>query len=176
MFRTRLATIVWLAVIGAGGFLAGCQAAQPAQPMTAQAYVAAAKKVVVELPPQQAAKVIAETPDLFLLDVQLVGEYDLAHIKGAVLIPRGYLEFKIAKNDLFPAINHGRVPRLDQPILVYCTLGSRSLLAARTLVDMGYTNVHSVQGGLKAWTEAGLPVEKSYPSAKVPPATGPTGK
>jgi rhodanese-related sulfurtransferase len=162
--------MVGLGIIGSVLVLAGCQQEGPTrQPVTSQAYVAAAKKTVVELPPQQAAKELADDPDLFLLDVQLPGEYDLAHIGGAVLIPRGYLEFKIAKNDLFPAINRGRVPTHDQPILVYCTLGSRSLLAAHTLQEMGFANVHSIQGGLKTWMEAGLPVEKS-------PATRPTAK
>jgi rhodanese-related sulfurtransferase len=138
--------------------------------MTDKAYVAAAKKVVREVPPAQAAGELASRPDLFVLDVQEWTEYERSHLPGAVVIPRGYLEFKIAQNDLFPAVNRGRRPRRDQPILVYCQLGSRSLLAAKTLQEMGYANVRSLQGGLKAWTDANLPVEKR-PAA--PPASGP---
>ena len=61
---------------------------------------------------------------------------------------------------------NGRVPRPDQRILVYCLLGSRSLLSAQTLQEMGYANVHNIQGGLKAWMEAGLPVEKTSPTTR----------
>jgi rhodanese-related sulfurtransferase len=165
MTRTLARATVWFGILGSILLLVGCQQEGAKGPMTAQAYVAAAKKTVVELPPQQAAKLI-EDPNVFLLDVQLPGEYDLAHLHGAVLIPRGYVELKIAKNDLFPAINRGRVPKLDQPILVYCSLGSRSLLAARTLQDMGYANVRTIQGGLKTWTDAGLPVEKTTPTSR----------
>ena len=52
-----------------------------------------------------------------------------------------------------------RFPDPATPILCYCGGGYRSALAADNLQKMGYTDVRSVAGGWRAWTEAGLPVE-----------------
>jgi rhodanese-related sulfurtransferase len=46
----------------------------------------------------------------------------------------------------------------DRQILLYCHDGSRSALAARTLAEFGYTDVAHLQGGIRAWTDAGLPL------------------
>lgn len=165
---SRMTAMAACVLAGAGALLGGCQ---PPGPMTGAAYLEAAKKIVTEIPPEEAAGELARKSDLFLLDVSEFGEYEEAHIKGAILIPRGYLEFKIARNDLYPSINRGRVPKKDRPILLYCTLGSRSALAARTLGEMGYADVRTIKGGLKAWMEAGLPVEKRL--RPTGPATGP---
>lgn len=145
--------------------LAGCQT--PVQ--TESTYVAQAKKIIREVTPDQAAAELRADKDLFLLDVCMWNEYERGHIAGAVIIPRGLLEFKIVNNDLFPAVNRGRSPRKDQPIIVYCQRGQRSALAARTLMEMGYTNVRSLAGGIAAWKDANLPVETS----PVAPATMP---
>ena len=56
---------------------------------------------------------------------------------GAVHVPRGYLEFQV----------EGRIPDKSAPIVVYCAGGSRSAFAARTLGEMGYTDVVSLTGG-----------------------------
>lgn len=53
-----------------------------------------------------------------------------------------------------------RVPQTDTPLFLYCGGGYRSILAAATLQEMGYSNVVSVQGGWRAWEEAGAPVER----------------
>ncbi|HUT57094.1 MAG TPA: rhodanese-like domain-containing protein [Phycisphaerae bacterium] len=153
------------AALALGLIVAGCQ---PARPMTKADYVARAKAAVTEISPEQAHKALREHPDIFLMDVSLWVEYRKAHLAGAALVPRGLLEFKIDNNDLFPPVNRGRAPRKDQPILVYCKLGSRSLLAARTLKEMGYRDVRSIAGGLQAWVAAGLPVEKDTGAAASP--------
>ena len=96
--------------------------------------------------------------DTLLIDIREPAEFERAHIPGAVLLPRGLLEFEI----------HGLVERNrgnpelapeDQPIVLYCGTGGRSALAAETMARLGYRNVRSMSGGLVAWTEAGLPVD-----------------
>ncbi len=82
-----------------------------------------------------------------LVDVRERDEYEEGAIGGATHIPRGFLELRI----------ENAVPDRDEPIVVYCAGGTRSALAARSLQDMGYTNVSSLVGGFGAWKDAGLP-------------------
>ncbi len=158
-----------LVIAAAALALAGCRQAA----LTESSYIAEAKKTVREIAPADAAAEMKANPDVFLLDVSMWNEYERGHIAGAVIIPRGMLEFRIARNDLFPTVNRGRVPRNDQPIIVYCQFGGRSVLAARTLMEMGYTNVRSLKGGLDAWKQAKLPLEKSPTTGPVAPTTMP---
>ena len=82
-----------------------------------------------------------------LVDVRERDEYEEGAIGGAVHIPRGFLELRI----------ENAVPDRDEPLVVYCAGGTRSALAARSLQDMGYSNVSSLTGGFGAWKDAGLP-------------------
>ena len=82
-----------------------------------------------------------------LIDVREKNEWDEGHIPGASHVPRGYLELRIENS----------VPDKTTPILLYCAGGVRSVLAARTLQDMGYSDVRSLNGGFTAWKDAGLP-------------------
>lgn len=80
-----------------------------------------------------------------LVDVREPDEVEQGAIPGAVAIPRGYLELRI----------EGAVPDKDTPLVVYCAGGTRSALAARSLQDLGYTDVVSLAGGFDGWKEAG---------------------
>jgi len=82
-----------------------------------------------------------------LVDVRERDEYEEGAIAGATHIPRGFLELQI----------ENAAPDRDEPIVVYCAGGTRSALAARSLQDMGYSNVSSLTGGFGAWKNAGLP-------------------
>ncbi len=82
-----------------------------------------------------------------LIDVRERDEYEEGAIKGAVHIPRGYLEMRIENEEA----------DRDEPIVVYCAGGVRSALAAQSLQTLGYTNVRSLTGGFGAWKDAGLP-------------------
>ena len=88
-----------------------------------------------------------------IIDVREPDEYAAGHIEGAVSLPRGVLEFKIA--DL-PAVSSA-----DTDILLYCKTGDRAALAAQSLETLGYKNVVSIAGGYDAWTEAGKPTTAS---------------
>jgi molybdopterin/thiamine biosynthesis adenylyltransferase/rhodanese-related sulfurtransferase len=82
-----------------------------------------------------------------LIDVREPDEVVHGLLPGAVHIPRGLLELSV----------EATVPDRSTPITVYCGSGLRSLLAARTLGDMGYSDVASLRGGFNAWKDQGLP-------------------
>src|SRR5262249_32286842 len=81
------------------------------------------------------------------VDVREPDEVEQGAIPGAAAIPRGFLEARI----------EDAVRDRDQPIVVYCAVGARSAFAAKSLQDLGYTNVASLAGGFGAWKGAGLP-------------------
>src|SRR2546422_7255733 len=68
---------------------------------------------------------------------------------GSVFLPRGFLEVKVEKT----------VPEKNTPVILYCAGGVRSALAAKSLQQLGYTNVLSMAGGYGEWKNNGLPFE-----------------
>ena len=84
------------------------------------------------------------------IDVREDHEYATDHAKGAVHLGRGILERDIET----------MVPDKHAEIVLYCGGGYRSALSADSLRQMGYTNVASMDGGIRAWREAGYPIEK----------------
>jgi molybdopterin/thiamine biosynthesis adenylyltransferase/rhodanese-related sulfurtransferase len=85
-----------------------------------------------------------------LIDVRERDEYEQGFIPSAQWIPRGFLELKV--EDL--------VADREREIIVYCAGGVRSALGARSLRELGYTNVASMAGGFRAWKNAGFPFER----------------
>jgi rhodanese-related sulfurtransferase len=85
-----------------------------------------------------------------LIDVREESEYAAGHLPGAVHIGKGVIERDI----------EAKVPDPATPLVLYCGGGFRSALAADVLQKMGYTNVTSMDGGWRAWTEKHLPTEK----------------
>ncbi|HEY7032479.1 MAG TPA: molybdopterin-synthase adenylyltransferase MoeB [Thermomicrobiales bacterium] len=81
------------------------------------------------------------------IDVREPDEVEQGAIPGALAIPRGFLEARI----------EDAVRDRDAPIVVYCAVGARSAFAAKSLQDLGYTDVASLAGGFGAWKGAGLP-------------------
>ena len=84
------------------------------------------------------------------IDVREDNEFATDHAKGAVHLGRGVLERDIETV----------VPEKRAEIVLYCGGGFRSALAADNLRKMGYANVSSMDGGIRAWREAGYPIEK----------------
>src|SRR5215510_12567011 len=82
-----------------------------------------------------------------LLDVREDDEWQQGHLDRAIFLPRGFLEVKADK----------ALADRSQPIVVYCAGGVRSALAAKTLQDLGYTDVYSMRGGFNEWKNNGLP-------------------
>lgn len=85
-----------------------------------------------------------------LIDVREDREFEKDHAKSAMHLGRGVLERDIEE----------KIPEKSAEIVLYCGGGYRSALAAESLGQMGYTNVRSMDGGIRAWREAGYPVEK----------------
>ena len=94
--------------------------------------------------------------DTVLIDIREPAEFQRGHISGAMIIPRGLLEFEI-----IPALEKRGlgVPITECDIVLYCGTGGRSALAAKSLDAMGFRNVKSMDGGIVAWAEAKLPRE-----------------
>ncbi len=84
-------------------------------------------------------------PGSIVLDVREPDEYEQGAIPGAMHIPRGTLESSI----------EGRVPDHGKPLIVHCAGGTRSAFAARSLTELGYTDVVSVAGGFNKWKDEG---------------------
>jgi len=84
---------------------------------------------------------------LHLVDVREESEWALGRLPGALHLSRGIIERDIEKV----------IPDKSAPIVLYCGGGFRSALAADNLQKMGYTSVISMDGGWRAWTEAGYP-------------------
>ncbi len=82
-----------------------------------------------------------------LIDVRERSEWEEGHIIGASHISRSYLEQQI----------DGAAPDHTAPIVLYCAGGTRSLFAAQTLQEMGYTNVMSMSSGFQGWKSSGRP-------------------
>lgn len=85
-----------------------------------------------------------------LIDVREESEYAAGHAAGAIHIGKGVIERDIER----------LVPDPATPLVLYCGGGYRSALAADALQKMGYANVVSMDGGWRAWTQAGLPTER----------------
>jgi rhodanese-related sulfurtransferase len=88
--------------------------------------------------------------DALLLDVRDAGEYGAGHLLGAKHLPLARIDEgagELAK-------------KKERPLIVYCDGGERSGKAAAALKRQGFTRVAALTGGLDAWRQAGLPVEK----------------
>ncbi len=88
-----------------------------------------------------------EKPGTVLLDVREGDEWRQGHIPQAVGIPRGFLELRVEE----------KVPDHKTPIILQCASGTRSLLAARALREMGYENLYNLTVGFNSWKDRGLP-------------------
>jgi rhodanese-related sulfurtransferase len=89
-----------------------------------------------------------------IIDVREPGEFAKGYIPGAINIPRGVIEFKI-----WPYVGYPDKMNSGKKIILYCKTGGRCSLAAKSLQDLGFTNVMSVDMMFKDWLKAGYPVE-----------------
>jgi rhodanese-related sulfurtransferase len=111
--------------------------------------VGEAKKNITEISPEDAAAKL-QNHEAVIVDVREKDEWDEEHIPHAIHLSRGTIELEI----------EDKVPDPNAVIITHCGGGGRSALAAESLQKMGYKNVRSMAGGLKAWKAVGLPTAK----------------
>jgi rhodanese-related sulfurtransferase len=108
-----------------------------------------AKKHVKELTVDQVKAKLDRGERFHLVDVREDSEWARDHLPGAVHLGKGVIERDVEK----------QLPDTGAEIVLYCGGGFRSALAAENLGKMGYRNVVSMDGGMRAWREAGYPIE-----------------
>lgn len=117
----------------------------------------AAANAVIETVSVQDLPYLIGDPDVVLVDVRETVEREAhGHIPTSLHAPRGLLEFQADPDS--PAYNPALAP--DVRVVLYCGTGGRSALAAKTLLDMGYSEVSSLAGGVAAWQAAGNRLER----------------
>jgi len=115
--------------------------------------VADARSRIREATVEEVRQRIEKGERLVLIDVREESEYAAGHAVGAIHLSKGVIERDI----------ESKFPDPNTPLVLYCGGGYRSALAADNLQKMGYTNVVSLEGGWRAWVQAGLPVEHGVP-------------
>jgi rhodanese-related sulfurtransferase len=107
-----------------------------------------AKSRVRELSVEQVKAKLDRGERLVLIDVREDNEWAKDHVTGAIHLGKGILERDAEQ----------RLPDKNAQIVLYCGGGFRSALAADNLQKMGYTNVLSMDGGIRGWREKGYPL------------------
>lgn len=110
--------------------------------------VAAARAAIENLRPDELAEELANSGGgVLLVDVRSAGEHRSATIDGSINVPRGTIELAL-----------GGTADVDDRVVLFSDTGARSALAAAALYAIGYGDVAQLDGGLTAWSAAGLPV------------------
>jgi adenylyltransferase/sulfurtransferase len=104
-----------------------------------------ARQTIPELTIDEVKDRIERGEQWTVLDVREREEYREGHLEGAIALPRGFLEMRVEET----------LPDKTLPVIAYCAGGVRSLIAARTMKELGYENVSSMAGGYTAWKNAG---------------------
>ena len=112
-----------------------------------QEIMAEARREIPEVSAQQVNELLKNNgKSPIILDVRETDEWRQGHLENAVFVPRGFLEIKVET----------AIPDKNAPIVAYCAGGTRSLLAAKAMREMGYQNVSSMAGGYTAWKNGGF--------------------
>ena len=110
-----------------------------------------AKKRVRELTVDDVKAKLDHGEKFVLVDVREESEYAKDHLPKSIHLGKGVIERDIET----------RIPDPSTPLVLYCGGGFRSALAADNIQKMGYTNVWSMDGGIRVWREKGLPITQS---------------
>lgn len=150
-----------VALLACAGLLLGsaamAQQAAPAPnyPDSIKAYVGAAKKQVKSIKLEEFRALVDQQKAGLIIDVRQEDEFADGHVQGAVNVPRGLIEFRIWKLVGFP-----NAVDMNKQMTLYCLTGGRCALATKTLQDLGFTNVTSVDMMFDNWVKGGHPVAK----------------
>jgi len=114
-------------------------------PKTYNELLREARSEVREISPAE-TDALRQRGGVTVIDVREASEWDQGHVPGATHVSKSYLESQI----------EAAVPDRAAPVILYCAAGMRSLFAAQTLAQMGFTDVASMTGGFQAWKAGGL--------------------
>lgn len=135
---------LWLGLVG----VVACQRSQPAVPPTTNfLYSAMLQRLLQGAVPYVSVAQLRHQPAPILLDTREAPEFAVSHLRGARLV--GYDTFSLATAQDLPR---------NAPIVVYCSVGARNEKIGAQLKQAGFTNVHSLYGGLFEWVNEGQPV------------------
>ena len=118
-------------------------------PITYTDLIANIRKETKEVSLEELKRRLDASEPYTLLDVREKEEFRAGYIPGAVSIPRGFLEIQV----------EGRLHDKNAKIVAYCAGGTRSALAAKTLAELGYTNVETANPGFVRWKDLGYPID-----------------
>ncbi|MDI3287516.1 molybdopterin-synthase adenylyltransferase MoeB [Polyangium sp. 15x6] len=118
-------------------------------PTTYTDLIAEVRKTISTVTLEEIKRRLEAREPMVLVDVREKEENRAGYIPGAISVPRGFLEMQIEQ----------KVPDKNAPVVLYCAGGTRSALAAKTLVDLGYTHVESANPGFVRWKDLGYPME-----------------
>lgn len=117
---------------------------------TPEQMVAQALKVVKTITVEELNKLMDSEEIYTLIDVRQKSEHYYGFIPGSLVIPRGSIEFLIGSEPYWE--EEGLyMPLPDEKIIVYCKKGNRGTMAASSLIQLGYKNVFTLDGGFKSW-------------------------
>lgn len=127
--------------------------------MTRETYKSLAQKAAAEIReimPWDLERMQREDQRLLVLDVRERSEFEQAHIRGALNVPRGILEAACEYD--YAETEPQLVAARDRPVVVVCRSGNRSALAAYVMRLLGYEDVASLKLGVKGWNDADFPL------------------
>lgn len=124
-------------------------------PDTVKQMVSATKKQIKTINMEQFKALVDKKEAGLIIDVRQEDEYADGFVPGAVNVPRGLIEFRIWKLVGFPDKTD-----MNKQMTLYCLTGGRCALATKSLQDLGFTNVTSVDMKFDDWVKAGYPVAK----------------
>ena len=142
------------ALVAVSLMLPGYALAQNYPPSVGQ-MVAATKKQIKTINMEQFKALVEKNAAGLIIDVRQEDEFADGHVPGAINIPRGLIEFRIWKSVGFPDKTD-----MNRQMTLYCLTGGRCALATKSLQDLGFTNVTSVDMKFEDWVKAGNPVVK----------------
>jgi rhodanese-related sulfurtransferase len=147
-------------LLAAGLLIGGTVAAQkappaPTYPDSIKAYVGAAKKQIKLIKLDEFKALVDQGKAGLIVDVRQENEFADGFVPGAINVPRGLIEFRIWAEVGFP-----NATDMNKQMTLYCATGGRCALATKTLQDLGFTNVTSVDMLWDSWVKAGYPVAK----------------
>ncbi|MEE9443614.1 MAG: rhodanese-like domain-containing protein [candidate division Zixibacteria bacterium] len=147
--RSKLTLVLALFLIFCILVISGCQEEDNLFREKKRSMISEAKSAVGSVTVDELAEMMNNDDEFTIIDIRTKDEFTPGHLKGSVWIARGMLEFKAGQ---------GQLKDFDKKYILYCRVDSRSALAAKTLVDMGYRDVSLLKGGFSAWCEAGYSI------------------